>query len=327
MNVTLLDDLPIQSYLKKEFHDRLSKRPYCSDDLGYGLHIRSKNIAKQKRYVQANDPYRLSWICLDVDYPCVLETTFQEKVLPTPNFIIINPENNHSHLLYGIEDMIYLSDNARLDPIRYAHAVSYALREAIKADIGYTNLIMKNPLNEHWKTIELEQNLWTLGQLAEYLVLPKKMPKREYLIGLGRNCTLFELGRKYAYSEVLKQKILGNKDSFFNAVMYFIEQQNKEFPSPLLFNEYKAITKSITNWTWRHYGDKSSSQWKAYVKRTHTPEMQAFRGKQNTSEQQRVKALKSAEIRFKGSNEQLKPWETLGISRGWYYTQKRLGNI
>lgn len=76
-----------------------------------------------------------------------------------------------------------------------------------------------------------------------------------------------------------------------------------------------------------------------FVKRTHTSEIQSYRGKvntkeqqslkakNNTSEQQSIKGIKSGEKRYENSNEKNKPWETLGISCGWFYTQKRLGNI
>jgi hypothetical protein len=343
MSIILDEPCAQESFLEKEFQNRLSNKPYCSNDLDYGLQIRNKQIALSRKYIQANTPWNLSWLCFDIDYPCVLETTFREKTLPAPNLIIINKKNNHSHLLYGIKDQIHLTDNANIKPIRYAQSVSYALREELMADKGYTGLIIKNPSHGIWNTIEIEKDLWTLGGLAEYLTLPNKMPKRESLIGLGRNCTLFELGRKYAYSEVLKQKIIGNKDKFYNIVLNFIEEQNKDFPEPLQYNEYKAIAKSITNWTWKHYGDKTSKQWSMYIKRTHTSEIQAFRGKigglANTTEQQAIKgklgglsntaeqqslkgkkgSIKSAQIRFEDSNEQLKPWVEIGISRRTYY--------
>lgn len=78
------------------------------------------------------------------------------------------------------------------------------------------------------------------------------------------------------------------------------------------------------------YGE-TKQQKEDFIKRTHTSEIQSYRGKQNTSEQQSLKgkkgAIKSAKVRYENSNEKNKPWETLGISRGWYYTQKRLGNI
>ena len=115
----------------------------------------------------------------------------------------------------------------------------------------------------------------------------------------------------------------------------------------------------------------TKEQWNDYIKRTHTSEIQSWRGsfnskeqqaikgkkntaeqqsikgqiggknntskqqslkgKQNTSEQQSLKgkkgSIKSAQVRFEGSNEQLKPWLDLGISRSYYYKQKKLGLI
>ena len=54
-------------------------------------------------------------------------------------------------------------------------------------------------------------------------------------------------------------------------------------------------------------------------------------GLSNSSEQQSLKgkkgSIKSAEVRFEGSNEQLKPWETLGISRRTYYYRQSKGLI
>lgn len=347
----ILDEPRALVSLKDTFTDRLANKPYCTDNFDYGVQIRDKFTALGKKYIQANTPWRHNCIILDIDYPCVMETTFKEKVLPLPNIIVVNPKNFHSHILYFIKKGVYLTDNASIEPIRYAHAIEYSLREEFMADSAYSGLIAKNPFHSYWQTKELNQELWDLGELAEYLTLPKTMPKKENLIGLGRNCTLFELGRKYAYSEVLKQKITGSKNSFHNSVLYFIEQHNQEFPNPLMFNEYKHIAKSITNWTWKHYGDKTTKQWAMYVKRTHSVEIQSWRGKQNTSEQQSIKGkkntaeqqalkgkiggknntseqqslkgkmggIKSAQVRYQGSNEQTKPWESLGISRRTYY--------
>ena len=386
-NIIELDHSIDSSTITKEFINRLANKPYCSNDLGYGIQIRNKETALSRKYIQANTPFNLSWLCFDIDYPCLLETTFREKTLPTPNFMIVNPKNDHSHLLYGIDKMVHLTDNSSIDPIRYAHAVEIALRDALKADIGYTGLIIKNPNHEHWITKELNPNLWNLGELAEYLVLPNKIPKREMYVGLGRNCTLFEMGRHFAYSQVLSFKITSTKEQFYNVVLNYLEQCNNNFPVPLQFSEYKAIAKSISNWTWKHYGNRSGKDWIYYVKKTHSVELQSWRGKQNTpeqqaikgrlgglantpeqqaikgkigglknskehlsaigkiggsknsiehlseigklntSEQQRAKALKSAQIRFEGSNEQLKPWVDLGISRSYYYKQKKLGLI
>ena len=179
MSIILLDEQDTTTTLEKEFINRLANKPYCTNIKDYGVYIRNKSNALSKKYIQPNTPWTLNWLNFDIDYPCLLETTFREKTLPTPNFMIVNPKNDHSHLLYGIDKMVHLTDNSSIDPIRYAHAVEIALRDELKADIGYTGLIIKNPQHEHWITQELNPNLWSLGELAEYLILPNKIPKKE----------------------------------------------------------------------------------------------------------------------------------------------------
>lgn len=302
--------------LKEMFIEKLANRPYCSDDLSYGLTIRDKLVAKEKKYIQANQPYLINWLCFDVDYPCVLETTFEEKVLPSPNFMIVNPENMHSHLLYGLVSGVSCSDNSYIKPLNYLSAIEYALKEELKADNSYGGLIIKNPCHNLWDTYEIEQDLWTLPQLEEYLTLPNKLPEKARSLGLGRNCTLFELGRKYAYEQVFAFKTLLDRESFNKEILYFIETNNHKFPEPLGWNECKSIAKSIANWTWKNYRKKiNDEQWKEYVKATHSSEIQSKRGK------------KSGQARRKGSIEEIKPWEELGISRAWYYKQKQIGII
>ena len=298
--------------LKKLFSDKLAHRPYCSDNLDYGLAIRNKLVAKEKKYIQANQPFMVNWLCFDVDYAGVLETTFKEKFLPAPNFLIENPENKHSHLLYGLVTGVCSSNHARHHPLRYLASVEYSLRKELKADEGFSGLIIKNPLNDNWNTYEIEKNLWDLGDLADYLTLPKKLPKKAQLIGLGRNCTLFELTRKFAYAQITLFRTSSTKEQFHQCIMGYVQTQNTSFSQPLQFNECKSISRSISNWTWKNYRQRmDDASWHEYVAKTHTPEIQSRRGK------------KSGEVRYEGSNEQQKPWKKLGISRAWYYRQKQ----
>lgn len=299
--------------LKDMFVEKLAKRPYCSDDLNYGVTIRDKLVAQQKKYIQANQPYLINWLCFDIDYPCVLETTFEEKFLPAPNIMVVNPENMHSHLLYGLVTGVSCSDNSYIKPLNYLSAIEYALREELNADRSYCGLMIKNPCHNLWKTYELEKELWTLPQLEDYLNLPKKLPEKAKFLGLGRNCTLFEIGRKYAYEQVFAFKTLLDKEAFQAEILSYIEKNNQNFPQPLDFNECKSISKSISNWTWKNYRKKISDEdWKEYVRVTHTSEIQSKRGK------------KSGEVRRKNSAEEKQPWKELGISRAWYYKQKKL---
>lgn len=299
--------------LKEIFIDKLANRPYCTDDLNYGLTIRNKLVAKEKKYIQANQPYLINWLCFDIDYPCILETTFEEKFLPAPNFMIVNPENMHSHLLYGLVTGVSCSDNSYIKPLNYLSAIEYSLREELKADNSYSGLIIKNPCHNLWNTYEIEKSLWTLPQLEEYLTLPKKIPEKAKFLGLGRNCTLFEVGRKYAYEQVFAFKTLLDKEAFNKEVLSFVETNNLQFPEPLGWNECKSISKSISNWTWKNYRKKINDEdWREYVKATHTSEIQSKRGQ------------RSGQVRRMGSIEEQQPWKELGISRAWYYKQKKL---
>ena len=182
--------------LKELFIEKLSNRPYCSDNLDYGLNIRDKIVAQEKRYIQANQPYVINWLCFDIDYPFVLETTFEDKFLPVPNLMVVNPKNYHSHLLYGLVTGVSCSDNSYVKPLNYLSAIEYSLREELKADNSYGGLIIKNPCHQDWNTYELTKDLWTLPALEEYLKLPSKLPEKAKLLGLGRNCTLFERIKK-----------------------------------------------------------------------------------------------------------------------------------
>ena len=156
-NIIELDHSIDSSTITKEFINRLANKPYCSNDLGYGIQIRNKETALSRRYIQANTPFNLSWLCFDIDYPCVLETTFEEKFLPAPNFMIVNPENQHSHLLYGLVTGVSCSDNSYIKPLNYLSAIEYSLREELKADNSYGGLIIKNPCHYLWQTHGLYQ--------------------------------------------------------------------------------------------------------------------------------------------------------------------------
>ena len=79
----------------------------------------------------------------------------------------------------------------------------------------------------------------------------------------GRNCTVFERTRFYAYA-VLKSFNFGfsseDSQNFYNAVFNYAEDINQEFESPLGIREIRATVKSIVNWTLMHFGNASEKK-------------------------------------------------------------------
>ena len=51
--------------------ERSPTKPYCTDDLLYGLRIRGRDVALKKRYLQLNSPLYCNWLIFDCDYVAV----------------------------------------------------------------------------------------------------------------------------------------------------------------------------------------------------------------------------------------------------------------
>lgn len=263
------------------FEDRLSKKPYCSDDLEYGLIIRSKKTAIKKKYIQPNSPHKQNWLIFDCDYKYSLESVY-ENSLPEPNIIATNPNNGHSHLFYSISEGVYLSENARVKPLVLLAKIEHKITEILKADRSYGGLTAKNPLSDFWKTSQIAGSSYDLNYLADCMELPKKLPKGKDLSGLGRNASLFEEARFIAYSMVEEFKNDSNYDIFFKSMVSVCQNINNAFLTPLTANEVLSVAKSISAWTWKKYCSSnvmSAQSWDQYVSSTHTPEIQRQRQK------------------------------------------------
>ncbi|MFN3812400.1 MAG: replication initiation protein [Roseateles asaccharophilus] len=237
----------------RAFEENLAKKPYCTDDLTYGLLIRPKLTALKKKYIQHNKPTSLKVFVLDCDYAGVAEF-IGDNHLPPPNFIASNKKTGRSHVYYILETEVYLVDNARRGPIKYAAIIHYQLCQVLKADPGYSNFMSKNPFSPEWEVRFYRKEPWTLGEFEEWITLPAKIPTKAMKEGLGRNCTLFEDTRHWSYRQVLNFRLQGARQMFFDAVLDRAREYNRNnFPVPLSDSEVKATAKSIAKWTWNKY--------------------------------------------------------------------------
>lgn len=233
------------------FIKNLPDKPYCSNDLNYGVLIRPRTTALTMRHLQHNKPTSVSCLVLDLDSPLFWQL-LENKFLPSPNLVAFNPENHHSHLYYNLNTPVYTCQAARQKPLRYLAAIQYALCRDWGADSAYSGLISKNPVHMDWKTIQLRSAAWDLGELADWLDLPSKLPRKAQSVGLGRNCTLFDMLRYWAYDNVLSYRIKGGYEQWHKAVLSTAESLNS-FPEPLLFNEVRSTGKSVAKWVWANY--------------------------------------------------------------------------
>ena len=256
--------------------DRLPRKPYCSDDLSTLL-IRPLRIAIKKRYIQHNPPGIVSYLAFDIDRANA-GAAWLDSNAPRPSFIIKNPENGHAHYLYALETPVTTTSAARLKPVRYVAAIERAIAEQLGADAGYSGLIIKNPAHSHWQTLVVETRPYSLSRLSQGLDLSEAANAariRECATsGLGRNCTIFDDLRQWAYKAVVHHWKPGGEDGFIKATRAKAHELNL-FAEPLLHKEVDQIAKSVSKWVWKRF---SPSARQALIERTHTPEIQAQRG-------------------------------------------------
>lgn len=276
--------------------ERLPRRPWCANNPKHGLIVRPAETALQHRHLQPNPPLALAWLIFDLDYQGAA-FAWEHAGLPPPTITVSNPDNGHAHLFYGLTTPVVKSDAARGAPLRYAASVEAAFLARLRADPGYTNRIAKNPLHPSWRSLWVN-HLYDLGELAEYVTLPKQLPRREGF-GVGRNCTLFDELRAWTYRWVREYKRNGaTPDQWRDAVLGQATRMNN-FDTPLGFSEVKALAKSVAGWTWRHFTDTRFSA------------IQSARGK--LGGRPRTTTLDG------------EPWTARGISRATYYRQIKSG--
>lgn len=240
-------------------------KPYCADDLLYGLRIRGRDVALKKRYVQLNSPTSCDWLIFDCDYEGAAFAAFDAN-LPDPTAVTTNPQNAHAHFLYAIDKPIFTCDAARLKPIRYLASIERAYMQILKADVGYCGLVTKNPLHDDWLHLYGRNSpvrTYTLEQLAECVDLNQRQAKGEDKpTGYGRNCTLFDKLRKWGYVAIRRHRGGLRRDS---RVVWDAEcldkavSLNAEFLNPLSFTEVRGIAKSTAKFCWKNDPEQEAS--------------------------------------------------------------------
>lgn len=237
---------------------RWPRRPYCTDDLETGLVIRGLKTALTKAYVQVNPPKLRVWALFDVDRPDAA-MSWEDANLPPPSWVAQNRSNGHAHLAYGLSAPVLVDGlEARQAPMRYLCAVESMMRAKLRADEGFGGLITKNPLHPLWRTLRGPCMGYELAELSEALPgIEKHIPRRGRVenIGLGRNVSLFDATRQWAY-RAIRDYWGGGLDGWNRWVAAcngYALGLNGDFPKPLDPREVWHIAKSVSKWTWRRF--------------------------------------------------------------------------
>lgn len=266
------------------FFRNLPNKPYCSNDLQYGLEILPKNYVTEKKYVQFNAPGMTRYICLDIDSD-VFEK-LDMAVAPQPNIITLNKTTRsgesgvRGHLLYELHTPVNTGINGRASPQRLLKSVRNGLTELLGGDTGYQHFITKNPLCSQFRGIPVHNQKWELLELLDWIPdqVAKPFQARAQDNSMGRNSALFRSSRHFAYSIVDAFRQKGQRDGFDNEVLKYALSANENLSAPLPINEIRGLAKSVSKWCWSSY-DPSQPRQLGIL----TPEQKQLSGKERQS--------------------------------------------
>ena len=236
----------------EQFIDSLPEKVRCTDSFENGTKHRKKDKALSYPYIEHNQLYK-KYIAIDVDAPASA-FLWEKHNLPPPTFTIVNPRNSHCHYLWQLKTPVIYTEGGRRKPQQFYENVDSCLTRSLPgADPAYVGKFIKNPLSNFWKTISnpIEYDLEDFGEYVD--LTPYRKRKNLVWNALGRNNTLFDNLRWWAYAKV---KFCTDYQSFYEAV----EQQgfiiNSQFVSYsdkgcLLHKEVMSTVKSISTYTWK----------------------------------------------------------------------------
>lgn len=238
---------------------RLPYKPLATDDFHGGVRPMMPTAALGMRNIAPDLPYAVNWLKFDLDFDESAAKWIDED-LPCPHFVVVNPANGHSHYLYGLERPVVNSGHAKQGPLDYLNAVTVGCGKVLQADPAYPGKFCKTPTHPAWQTHIYNGPLYALETLASALPasLSTRRVARTEVVGLGRNVTLFDELRQWAYGSARAARSRGNYDAWQRAVRQQAEHLNT-FDRPLPQSEVRSTASSVARWTWKNAHNFSSS--------------------------------------------------------------------
>jgi Replicase family len=312
---------------------RLPHHPNCTEkyDSGYRPKIRNVDNALRYRYIQANAPTIVWRLVFDLDYAGAA-FAYESANLPPFSWSATNPQNGHAHVAFELEipvNMIDMSTKAACFLVN----IEKAIGKRLKADRAFAGYLIKNPIHKHWKTLEHRQKPYSLWELAEWVDVELKAPKikssknlNEDIYSVGRNFSMFELLRKWAYKaireywrpnglEAWRQACHNKIDEIWSSDEINWGVKSHGYGS----NERRATSKSVADWTWCN---TTPASFQRFIDSTHSLLQQSERGKKSGEVRARAREFK----RSKALEMKSEHYSNKQIANSLKVTQRTLRN-
>lgn len=287
------------------YKSKLPPKPYHTNNYTFGKQVGSLKSALKSTYLQPNSLTHKYFIILDLDSDTsVLD--WADKGLPPPHLIVRNLDNGRSHMTYILKTSVKIDVSGRLKPLKYCSDVEHGLAVRVGADMNYNGLLTKNPFNSSaFKVFSFEDQPYDLDYLSEFvdkeLVKKQREAKKKKNIedgfASGRNCTLFDNLRVWAYNNWQH-----HHPAELQSVIHEQAEQFNNFECQLGRREVDTIADSVYRFISRNFSMERLN------------ELKSERAKQSRQKSK-------GNVIYTGE----KPWEAEGVSSSTYYYRKTNG--
>lgn len=247
----------------------LPRKPLASGQKTGPYQHMSRSRALELPYLESNPLVMRSLIITDRDASDA-DHAAELAGLPEPSYVALNPHTQAGHIVYGLKTPVCLSDAARRRPVNLLARIEHGMNTALDGDASYGGRITKNPLNAEHVTLWGEA-LYSLHELAKVLDDIKALPtagnprKTVQTSVVGRNCSLFDITRRWAYRGIASYWKAPAAE-WERAVYAHATEVNEtvignDFSTgPLSWVEVTHIARSIARWTRRNFSPEEFSR-------------------------------------------------------------------
>lgn len=271
----------------------------------------------------AHNEGNVSYLIVDVDRP-VTRYDIYDAHLPEPNFLALNPESGHGQYFWRLHTPVYSWPSQR-------HSRAYSYYEAIEerfvgrlqGDPGFAGHMAKNPLHRKWDFLELRDDPYELGELAEWCLFGKTDKTSKMAISddpAGRNCSLFDELRSWAYTRH-SEATQASYEAWLEQVMTRSAALNTAFENPLPPSEVRSVARSVARFVYFRYQPGSGDQ----KKRGRDSEI--IQTSMSVPERQRVSAERTNAARKSATETKIKWAVSQLIGSGKRATKSSVANL
>ena len=144
-------------------------------------------------------------VCLDCDgrggYSRLM-LAVEDRDIPCPNWVVYR-DTGGAHVVWCLVRPVLRGASARVRPLRLLTRVTEYLAQKVEADPGYGQVLSHNPMVpvpvQRLQTDWLRRQPYPLQELAEIVPFGWRRPTVPST-GIGRNCSLFDAGMRWAGS-------------------------------------------------------------------------------------------------------------------------------